>query len=108
MLLDPLNQFDAIAVGQVHIREAEVRFVLFQQGQGAGQVVCRKCFYPHPGQGDFQQFPDVRFVVNDQRCVGGHLVLSVPCRYSDARYPPAPGQIIRPGWANVMRKQQPG
>lgn len=97
MFLNPLHEFDAVPVWQVHVGQAEVGGVLFQQFPGAGEVGCREGCYAHPGEGDLKQLPDVRFIINDQRCVCGHLVSSVPCRCSSARYPPAPVQIIRPG-----------
>jgi hypothetical protein len=38
MVLHPLDELQAVAVGQAHIRETDIELLLAQQGFGAGHV----------------------------------------------------------------------
>ena len=54
MLLNPLYEFDAVTVWQVHVGQAKMGGVSFQQFSGAGKVRCRECGYPHPCEGNLK------------------------------------------------------
>ena len=66
MVIDELDQFDAVTVWQVHVREAEIKSLLFQQCPGAGDVLGACSVDAHTTQRDLQELPDIRFVINNQ------------------------------------------
>src|SRR5690606_3026149 len=90
-LLDMGDQINAIAIGQVHVRQAEMEILIGQEFFGRCEIGCTTGIDPHAAEGDFKKFPDIRFVVNNQ-C----LVLHSACH-----------QVIRLGCAKVMRKRLP-
>ncbi|MCY1439250.1 hypothetical protein D9M71_554810 [compost metagenome] len=66
MLLDVLHQLQAAAVRQAHVGQAQVEWLALEQGQGLASVAGAVGIELHPSQGDFQEFADVRLVVDDQ------------------------------------------
>ena len=72
MLLDPLHKLNAVAIRQVHVGQAELGRVGFEQAFGRGNVFCGQGVNAHAAEGDFKQVSDVGFVVDNQGCVSGH------------------------------------
>ena len=71
---DFLYQFDAGAVAQAHVGQAQRVLVMAQQRARIVQGRRGVAFQTHPAQGEHQQFADVTLVVDDQRLgrgVGG-------------------------------------
>ncbi|MCY1187638.1 hypothetical protein D9M73_286390 [compost metagenome] len=85
-----LHQLKTTAVRQAHVGQAQVDRLTLEQGQGLANVTGAVGVEFHPAQGDFQEFSDVRFVVDDKGFLPWAHVQ--PC--------------LRP-WAKVMRKQPP-
>ena len=69
--VDPAYQFDAVAVGQVHVGQTQVEFVRREQLGGGAHVLGGLRLDVHPAERDLEQFPDVRLVVNNQ-CALAH------------------------------------
>ncbi|MCY1463359.1 hypothetical protein D9M71_812420 [compost metagenome] len=65
-MLDVLHQLKAAAIRQAHVGQAQVERLALEQGQGLANVTGTEGLEFHPSQGDFQEFADVRFVVDDQ------------------------------------------
>ena len=65
-LLDVLHQLQASAIGQAHVGQAQVEGLAFQQRLGFAEVARAEGVEFHPSQGDFQEFANIRFVVDDQ------------------------------------------
>lgn len=89
-LLDVLHQLQARAIGQAHVGQAQIECFPAQQRLGFAEVAGTEGIEFHPSQGDFQEFADIRFVVDDQDFLPwAHVQLCFrPC-------------------AKVMRKQPP-
>ena len=64
--MDLPDQLDAISVGKAHVGEAQMKFLSRQSLACLGQVLCLDSVDVHARQSDFQQFPDIEFVVDDQ------------------------------------------
>ncbi|MCY1366300.1 hypothetical protein D9M69_531900 [compost metagenome] len=88
-LLDVLHQFQAGAVGQAHVGQAQVEGLASQPFARFLEVARAAGVELHPPEGDLQQFADIGLVVDDQGSLSGH------------------GQLSLRGWAKVMRKQLP-
>ena len=69
--VDSPNQFDAVAVGKVHVGQAQVEFVRREQFDRGAHVFGGLGLDVHPSERDFEQLADVRLVVNDQ-CAFAH------------------------------------
>ncbi|MNL27925.1 hypothetical protein D3C87_1495470 [compost metagenome] len=65
-LLDVMHQLQAGAVRQAHVGQAQVEGLARQQRLGCAYVAGTESVEIHPSQGDFQEFADVRLVVDDQ------------------------------------------
>lgn len=65
-LLDVLHQFQAGAIRQAHVGQAQVECLPAQQRMGFAKVTGTEGVEFHPSQGDFQEFADIRFVVDDE------------------------------------------
>ncbi|MNY01923.1 hypothetical protein D3C86_1344720 [compost metagenome] len=88
-LQDVLHQVQAGAVGQAHVGQAQVERLLGQPLARFLDVAGAAGVELHAAQGDFQEFADIGFIVDDQGSLAGH------------------GQLSLRGWAKVMRKQLP-
>src|SRR3990167_2464798 len=75
--LNVFHQLDAVAVRQIHVGDAEVEFFLLQADVGGFHIGGGVHLNVHAGQGEFQQFANVRFIVNDQGFVGTHVKWSL-------------------------------
>jgi hypothetical protein len=56
----------ARAVGQAHVGQAQVERIALQQRLGFAEVASTEGVEFHPSQGDFQEFADIRLVVDDE------------------------------------------
>ena len=65
-LLNMLHQFQPRAIGQAHVGQAQVEGLALQQRLGLTQIACAVAVEFHPSQGDFQEFADIGFVVDDE------------------------------------------
>lgn len=65
-LLDVLDQIEAAAVRQAHVGEAQVERLAGQQLAGFLDVAGAAGVQLHAAESDFQQFADIRFIVDDQ------------------------------------------
>ncbi|MNF91702.1 hypothetical protein D3C84_743130 [compost metagenome] len=65
-LLDMLHQLKTGAVRQAHVGQAQVEGLTLQQRLGFAEVTGAEGVEFHPSQGDFQEFADIRLVVDDQ------------------------------------------
>lgn len=92
-LLDVLDQIEAAAVRQAHVGEAQVERLAGQQLAGFLDVAGAAGVQLHAAESDFQQFADIRFIVDDQGFLSAHA-----CGFR---------QLSLRGWAKVMRKQPP-
>ncbi len=92
-LLDVLDQIEAAAVRQAHVGEAQVERLAGQQLAGFLDVAGAAGVQLHAVESDFQQFADIRFIVDDQGFLSAHA-----CGFR---------QLSLRGWAKVMRKQPP-
>ncbi|MNQ79886.1 hypothetical protein D3C85_948450 [compost metagenome] len=61
-----LHQLKAGAIRQAHVGQAQIERFALEQGQGLAGVARAVGIEFHPSQGDFQEFANVRFVVDDQ------------------------------------------
>ncbi|MCY1246627.1 hypothetical protein D9M72_598790 [compost metagenome] len=66
MLGDFGDQLDAVAVRQAHVGDAQVVGVAGQQLARFGEVGRGADAQAHAAQGQYQQFADVAFVVDDE------------------------------------------
>ena len=64
--LHPFNEFEAVAVRQAHVGQADIEIVLCEQCLGTGDVLSRLSANIHATQRQRQQFADVGFVIDDQ------------------------------------------
>ena len=87
VLLDVLDQGDAVAVGEAHVGKAEIEIALLDQPRGAAVIGGACHLQTHAQQGHFQQFADVGFVVNDEYGLFAHLLTS--CLHRVKRAPPS-------------------
>ncbi len=65
-LLDVLHQRQAGAVGQAHVGQAQVERLPCQQRLCFCKVAGTEGVEFHPSQGYFQEFADIRLIVDDQ------------------------------------------
>lgn len=65
-LLNVLHQVQPRAVGQAHVGQAQVERIALQQRLGFAEVASTEGVEFHPSQGDFQEFADIRLVVDDE------------------------------------------
>ena len=65
MLLDMLDQRDAVAVGQFHIGKAKVEGFFVQQAGRVAIVFRAARLQAHAQQRDFEQFTNIGLVVDD-------------------------------------------
>ena len=77
VLLNVLDQADTVAVRQFHVREAEIGIVLLEGGVGFGEVSRGTGFQAHPAEGDIQQLPDIRLVVDNQYGFCTHILVGL-------------------------------
>ena len=101
--LHPFDQFEAVAVGQAHVGQADIEFAVFERLPRACHVFGDDRLHVHPAQRQREQLPDVGFIV-DHECHGFlHCVPVVPCRLIDQ----SPTASQRFGSANTIRKILP-
>ncbi|KAG0773909.1 hypothetical protein G6F35_015358 [Rhizopus arrhizus] len=62
--------FDAVAIRQAHVGDAQVIRIAGQQFTCFGQVGGGTDAQPHAAEGQYQQFADVAFVVDDEGAAG--------------------------------------
>ncbi|MNO99164.1 hypothetical protein D3C76_909300 [compost metagenome] len=93
-LLDVLHQFQAGAVGQAHVGQAQVEGFARQVFPGFLDVARAAGVQLHAAEGDFQEFADIRFVVDDKGFLAAHAL----CGFC---------QLSLRGWAKMIRKQLP-
>lgn len=67
---DLTDQFDAVAVRQPHVGDAQVIRVAGQQFAGFGEVGGGADAKAHAAKGQHQQFADVAFIVDDEGAAG--------------------------------------
>ena len=65
--LHPFDKFQAVTVGQPHIRETDIELVFAQQCLGAGDIDGRLGTDIHAFQRQRQKFTDIGFIVDYQR-----------------------------------------
>ncbi len=70
VLGDLADQFDAVAIRQAHVGDAQVIRIAGQQFTCFGQVGGGTDAQPHAAEGQYQQFADVAFVVDDEGAAG--------------------------------------
>ncbi len=85
------DEFDAVAVGQAHVGEAQAEGRRLRRRVGLAEIRHRRGVDVHALQRDLDQLADVGLVVDDQ-CAGTAHVGSMSWRA---------------GWENVMRKRPP-
>src|SRR5690606_30544648 len=93
-----LNGFDDLksaAVGQAHVRQAQVELPGGNQGQTLPGVAGLGDLQPQVLESDGKQLPDIGFVVNDQCPAGFH---GCPRKDSDA-FPGAQNQSGKSRWS---------
>ena len=73
LLLDVLHQADAIAIGQAHVGQAQVRPLPRDDLPGFLQCGGAMGLQTHTTQCDIQQLSDIRFIIHDQDTLGCHL-----------------------------------
>ena len=64
--LHPFHEFEAIAIREAHVGQADIEIVLSEQRLGAGNVHCRFRANVHAAERERQQLTNVRLVINNQ------------------------------------------
>jgi len=70
VLGDLADQLDAVAIRKAHVGDAQVVRVAGQQLARFGQVGGGTDAQPHAAEGQYQQFADVAFIVDDEGAAG--------------------------------------
>ncbi len=70
VLGDLADQFDAVAVRQTHVGDAQVIGIAGQQFAGFGEVGGGADAQAHAAEGQHQQFADIAFIVDDEGAAG--------------------------------------
>ena len=68
VLLDPSDQIEPVAVGQLHVGETQIEALGLEHALGLGNAVGGARTQIHALERDGQQFAQVRFVVDHQYC----------------------------------------
>ncbi len=64
--LHPLDEFEAVAIGQPHIGQAQIILVRGQLGFRARHIACGICADIHAPERQRQELADIRFVIDNQ------------------------------------------
>ncbi len=72
--LDPLDQAEAVAIGQAHVGQAQIERIGAQLTRGCGNRVGRGHLEIHALERDTQQLADIRLVIHDERAGLLHCV----------------------------------
>jgi hypothetical protein len=67
------DQIDAIAIGQAHVRQAQVRQGALERGEGTLEVLRADGVHIHAAQGDLEQLADIGLVIHHQRYGTAHV-----------------------------------